>query len=225
RITDYAEELLQQVQNGLPGWPERVRLMQENWIGKSEGVRFAFTHDIHDRSGALVQDGRMHVFTTRADTILGVTFCPVRPEHPSPTHAAQSNPALAAFIEACKQGGTTEAELATREKEGMPTGLSVTHPLTGMPVDVWVGNYVLMTYGDGAVMGVPGHDERDFAFARKYGLPIVDVIGIEGKTYSTEQWQDWYGDKQQGRTINSGKYDGLSTRQAVDAVAADLAAI
>jgi leucyl-tRNA synthetase len=225
RITDYAEELLEQVKNGLPGWPERVRLMQENWIGKSEGVRFAFTHDIKGADGNLIQDGRMYVFTTRADTIMGVTFCAVAPEHPLAAHAAQGNPALAAFIEACKQGGTTEAEMATREKEGMPTGLTVTHPLTGKPVDVWVGNYVLMSYGDGAVMGVPAHDERDFAFARKYGLPITDVIGVEGKTYSTEQWQDWYGDKQQGRTINSGKYDGLEIRQAVDAIAADLAAL
>src|SRR3546814_408311 len=122
RITDYAEELLGKVQDGLPGWPERVRLMQENWIGKSEGVRFAFTHDIKNSSGNLIQDGRMYVFTTRADTIMGVTFCAVAPEHPLATHAAQSNPELAAFIESCKQGGTTEAEMAAREKEGLPTG-------------------------------------------------------------------------------------------------------
>lgn len=225
RITDYAQELLEQVHDGLPGWPERVRVMQENWIGKSEGVRFAFTHDIRDTTGALIQDGRMHVFTTRADTIMGVTFCAVAPEHPLATHAAANNPALAAFIEACKQGGTTEAELATREKEGMPTGLSVTHPLTGAAVQVWVGNYVLMSYGDGAVMGVPGHDERDFAFALKYGLPIRQVIDVEGQAYDATAWQEWYADKQRGRTVNSGKYDGLSTAQAVDAVAADLAAM
>ena len=223
RITDYAEELLDQVQNGLEGWPERVRTMQEHWIGKSAGVRFAFTHDISDQNGELIQGGRMYVFTTRADTIMGVTFCAVAPEHPLATLAARSNPELAAFIERCKQGGTTEAELATREKEGMATGLRVTHPLTGKPVEVWVGNYVLMSYGDGAVMGVPGHDERDFEFALKYGLPIVQVIGVDGKEYSDTQWQEWYGDKQVGRTINSGKYDGLSTAEAVDAVAADLA--
>ena len=223
RITDYAEELLEQVQNGLEGWPERVRLMQENWIGKSQGVRFAFPHDIRGADGHLIQDGRMYVFTTRADTIMGVTFCAVAPEHPLATHAASGNPELAAFIEACKLGGTTEAEVATREKEGMPTGLNVAHPLTGEPVEIWVGNYVLMSYGDGAVMGVPGHDERDFAFARKYGLPIRQVIGSEGKPYSTEAWEDWYADKQSGRTVNSGKYDGLSTAGAVDAVAADLA--
>lgn len=224
RITDYADELLGTLEDGLPGWPERVRLMQENWIGKSEGVRFAFRHDIRDADGALIQDGLMHVFTTRADTIMGVTFCAVAPEHPLAAHAARGNTELAAFIEACRQGGTTEAELATREKEGLPTGLSVIHPLTGEPVPVWVGNYVLMSYGDGAVMGVPAHDERDFAFALKYGLPIRQVIAAEGKAYSTEAWQDWYGDKQIGRTIQSGKYDGLSTAEAIQAVAADLKA-
>lgn len=224
RITDYAEELLDQVQNGLSGWPERVRLMQENWIGKSQGVRFAFTHSITNDRGDLIQDGRMYVFTTRADTIMGVTFCAVAPEHPLATHAAQSDPDLAAFIEACKLGGTTEAELATREKEGRPTGLSVTHPLTGEQVPVWVGNYVLMSYGDGAVMGVPAHDERDFAFALKYQLPIKQVIAVEGKTYSNTQWQEWYADKQQGVTTNSGKYDGLNHEAAVEAVANDLQA-
>jgi leucyl-tRNA synthetase len=222
RITDYAQELLDPVETGLPGWPERVRLMQENWIGKSEGVRFAFTHAIKDPAGELIQDGRLYVFTTRADTIMGVTFCAVAPEHPLARHAALGNPALAAFIEACKLGGTTEAEMATREKEGMPTGLSVTHPITGAQVEVWVGNYVLMTYGDGAVMGVPGHDERDFSFARKYRLAIQDVIAVQGKTYSTEAWQEWYGDKQRGLTIHSGQYDGLTTAQAIEAVAADL---
>ncbi|ANN78738.1 leucine--tRNA ligase [Bordetella flabilis] len=222
RITDYAEELLEQVRTGLPGWPERVRLMQENWIGKSEGVRFAFPHAIRDESGQLVQDGRLYVFTTRADTIMGVTFCAVAPEHPLAALAARDNPALAEFIERCKLGGTTEAELATREKEGMPTGLAVTHPLTGLPVDVWVGNYVLMSYGDGAVMGVPAHDERDFAFARKYGLEIRQVVDVAGKDYSTDAWQEWYADKQSGRLVHSGKYDGLSSKQAIDAIAADL---
>ena len=181
KITRYADELLSAVTNPadpnyLSGWPDRVRLMQENWIGKSEGVRFAFPHDIRDAAGALIGDGRMWVFTTRADTILGVTFCAVAPEHPLALHAAGSNPAVAAFIADCQAGGTTEAELATQEKKGMATGLQVQHPLTGEAVDVWVGNYVLMSYGDGAVMGVPAHDERDFAFARKYGLAIRQVV-------------------------------------------------
>jgi leucyl-tRNA synthetase len=224
KITDYAEELLDSVQHKLPGWPERVKLMQENWIGKSEGVRFAFLHDIQDASGALIGDGKMYVFTTRADTIMGVTFCAVAPEHLLAVHAAATNPELAAFIAECKAGGTTEAELATQEKKGQRTGLFVTHPLTGEQVEVWVGNYVLMSYGDGAVMGVPAHDERDFEFAKKYNLPIKPVTDVKGQAYSLEAWADWYGDKQQGVAIHSGKYDGLAFRAAVDAVAADLAA-
>jgi len=227
-ITKYADELLAGVNDPahpdyLAGWPERVRLMQEHWIGKSEGVRFAFTHDIRGTDGQLIQDGRMHVFTTRADTIMGVTFCAVAPEHPLATFAASSDPELAAFIEECKRGGTTEAELALREKEGRPTGLTVTHPLTGQPVPLWVGDYVLMTYGDGAVMGVPAHDERDFAFARKYGIDILQVVHVDGEKFSYEQWQDWYADKQRGVTINSGNYSGLPYPAAVDAIADALA--
>ena len=218
KITDYAEELLEHVQTGLPGWPERVKLMQENWIGKSEGVRFAFPHDIRDGSGNLIGDGRMYVFTTRADTIMGVTFCAVAPEHPLATHAARTNPKLAAFIEECARGGTTEAEMAVREKEGMPSGLFVTHPLSGHKIEVWVGNYVLMSYGDGAVMGVPAHDERDFAFAKKYGIDIIEVVLIDGLTYDYDKWQDWYADKQRGVTINSDSFSGLAFDDAVKAV-------
>ncbi|SNS39797.1 leucyl-tRNA synthetase [Noviherbaspirillum humi] len=224
RITDYAEELLDHVDNKLPGWPERVRIMQSNWIGKSTGVRFAFPHEIRNHAGEPINDGKLWVFTTRADTIMGVTFCAVAPEHALAAHAAQSNPQLAAFIAECKQGSVIEADMATMEKKGMPTGLFVTHPLTGAQVEVWVGNYVLITYGDGAVMGVPAHDERDFAFAKKYGLPIRQVIDVEGKAYSTDAWQEWYADKENGRCIASGKYDGLSYQAAVDAIAADLAA-
>jgi leucyl-tRNA synthetase len=219
KITDYAEELLDHVHSKLPGWPERVKLMQENWIGKSEGVRFAFTHDIRGDDGQPIGGGRMYVFTTRADTIMGVTFCAVAPEHPLATHAAKSNPKLAAFIDECKKGGTTEAELALKDKEGMPTGLQVVHPLTHLPVDVWVGNYVLMGYGDGAVMGVPGHDERDFAFALKYGLPIVQVVHVDGEHYDYKTWHDWYADKENGVTINSDIFSGFKYREAVNAVA------
>jgi leucyl-tRNA synthetase len=129
----------------------------------------------------------MYVFTTRADTIMGVTFCAVAPEHPLAVHAAASNPKLTAFIEECKTGGTTEAELATQEKKGLPTGLFVTHPLTGEKVEVWVGNYVLMSYGDGAVMGVPAHDERDFAFALKYGLAIRQVVDVPSSDTAAAQ--------------------------------------
>ncbi|MGB4347614.1 MAG: leucine--tRNA ligase [Burkholderiaceae bacterium] len=219
RITDYAEELLDHVDNKLPGWPERVRTMQANWIGKSTGVRFAFPHTI---TGA---DGKLWVFTTRPDTIMGVTFCAVAPEHALATLAAENNPALAEFIRECKLGSVIEADMATMEKKGMPTGLFVTHPLTGKQIEVWVGNYVLITYGDGAVMGVPAHDERDFAFAKKYQLAINPVIAVGDKAYSTEAWQEWYADKENGICTDSGKYDGLGYAAAVDAVAADLQAL
>jgi len=244
KITDYAQELLDHVQVGNPkatlnGWPDKVRLMQENWIGKSEGVRFAFTHNIKDANGQLIDDGRMHVFTTRADTIMGVTFCAVAPEHALALHAASSNPKLAAFLEDCKEGGTTEAELATQEKKGMPTGLFVTHPLTGAQVQVWVGNYVLMSYGDGAVMGVPAHDERDFAFALKYGLEIKQVVAQAAKSvtagapgaspaaaasvFDNTQWHEWYATKT-GVCVNSGALDGLRFKDAVHQVAELLSA-
>ena len=150
----------------MPGWPERVKVMQANWIGKSEGVRFAFPHEIRDSDGAPIGDGRLYVFTTRADTIMGVTFCAVAAEHPLADARRAVEPELAAFVDECKRGSVIEADVATMEKRGLPTGLFVTHPLTGEQVEVWVGNYVLMSYGDGAVMGVPGHDERDFAFAK-----------------------------------------------------------
>jgi leucyl-tRNA synthetase len=239
-ITNYAQELLDHVQIGndkatLNGWPDKVRLMQENWIGKSEGVRFAFTHDIADADGALIGDGKMYVFTTRADTIMGVTFCAVAAEHPLALHAALSNPSLAAFLEECKSGGTTEAELATQEKKGMPTGLFVTHPITGAKTEVWVGNYVLMSYGDGAVMGVPAHDERDFAFALKYDLPIQQVVGLGGapadaaslagtsSSFDATAWHEWYATKA-GVCVNSGELDGLNQKAAVNKVAELLAA-
>jgi leucyl-tRNA synthetase len=218
RITQYADELLTGLDN-LPGWPERVKTMQANWIGKSVGVRFAFPYTLDGK------DEQLWVFTTRADTLMGVTFCAVAAEHPLATRAAQDNPALAAFIAECKQGSVAEADMATMEKKGMDTGLKVTHPLTGESVPVWVGNYVLMSYGEGAVMAVPAHDERDFGFAQKYGLPIKQVIGVESETFSLDAWAEWYGDKARGRCVNSGKYDGLDYAAAVDAIAADLAAL
>ena len=221
-ITAYAEELL----SGLDdlGWPERVKIMQQNWIGKSQGVRFAFKHEIADAQGNFIQDGQLYVFTTRADTIMGVTFCAVAAEHPIATQAAINNPALATFIEKCKTGSVIEADLATQEKEGMFTGSYVTHPLTHEPIPVWVGNYVLMSYGDGAVMGVPAHDERDFAFALKYELPIKQVIALRGPSemFNSMQWQDWYAQKNDVECLNSGKYDGMSHEEAVNVVAQDL---
>src|SRR5712675_1718050 len=213
RITAYAEELLASLDE-LPGWPERVKTMQANWIGKSRGVNIGFPYELGGEKKLL------RVFTTRADTLMGATFCAVAAEHPLAAHAAKSDPKLAAFVEECKRGPVMEADLAQLDKKGMPTGLFVTHPISGEKIEVWVGNYVLMAYGEGAVMGVPGHDERDFAFAKKYGLPIRPVIDVEGKPYSTDAWQPWYADY--GRCVNSGKYDGLDYRAAVETIAADL---
>jgi len=217
KITDYAEELLAELDR-MEEWPEQVRTMQRNWIGKSHGVRFAFPYELDGKAE------RLWVYTTRVDTIMGITFCAVSAEHPLARHAAKDTPELAAFIEECQTGSVAEADLATMEKKGMPTGISVTHPLTGEQIPVWVGNYVLSGYGEGAVMAVPAHDERDFHFAKTYGLPIIQVIQVEGETFSTDEWQAWYADKSRGVCINSGKYDGLNHQDAVDAIAADLSA-
>jgi leucyl-tRNA synthetase len=217
KITAYAEDLLQTLSE-MHDWPERVRAMQANWIGKSVGVRLGFPYHIE----GLAADGNgvMWAFTTRADTLMGATFCAVAAEHPLAAHAARAHPQLAAFIEECKRGPAVESELATQEKKGMPTGLAVRHPISGEAIPVWVGNYVLMGYGDGAVMGVPAHDERDFEFAKKYHLPIKPVIDVGGREYSTSHWAPWYAEH--GRCINSGIYDGLEYQAAVDAIAADL---
>ena len=217
-ITRYAEELLDATLHKLPGWSDRVRLIQENWIGKSYGVNFGFPYEIDGERKLL------RVYTTRADTIMGVTFVAVAAEHPLALRLAQDDPKLLPFIDKCKRGSVMEADLATMDKEGLPTGFFVTHPLTGEKVEIWIGNYVLMGYGEGAVMGVPGHDERDFAFAKKYGLPIKQVIAVDGESFSTDAWQDWYADKQRGRCVNSGKYDRLAYDPATDAIAADLKA-
>ena len=223
RITDYAAELLDCAQSGLPGWPERVKVMQENWIGRSEGVRFAFPHAIRGSDGEPIGDGRLYVFTTRADTIMGVTFCAVAPEHPLALHAAAQRADVAAFLESCKAGGTTEAEVATQTKRGVDTGLVVEHPLSHEPIPLWVGNYVLMNYGDGAVMGVPAHDERDFAFAKTYGIDLLQVVHVDGEHFSYDHWEDWYAQTEGAVTVNSDNYSGLDHAAAVNAVAAALA--
>ena len=215
-ITRYAEQLLADLKT--VDWPPQVVAMQENWIGKSVGVNFGFPYTL---DGA---EQLLRVFTTRADTIMGVTFVAIAAEHPLASRLARGNPEIAAFIDECKRGGVAEADLATMDKKGMPTGFAVRHPLTGEAVPLWIGNYVLMGYGEGAVMGVPGHDERDFAFARKYGLPIRQAIDVRGQPYSTEAWQDWYADKADAHCVHSGKYDGLGYEAAVDAIAADLKA-
>jgi leucyl-tRNA synthetase len=219
-ITRYADELLKALDE-LPGWPERVRVMQANWIGRSEGCDIAFPYAV-DAARAAGRDGTLKVFTTRADTLFGATFMAVAAEHPLALAAAQGNPALAAFIEECRRGSVTEAELATQEKKGMPTGLHVLHPFTGRPLPVWVANYVLMAYGEGAVMGVPGHDERDFEFAHKHRLPVITVVRSQSGAYEEvrEPWIPAY--SEYGVTVNSGEFSGLAYQAAVDAIAAAL---
>jgi leucyl-tRNA synthetase len=216
KITDYAQQLLDGLDT-LPGWPDAVKTMQRNWIGRSEGLEIRF--DAQDADGSAVEP--VTVFTTRPDTLMGVTFLSVAAEHPLALHAAQSNPKLAAFIAELRQGGVSEAELETQEKRGMDTGLRAIHPVSGEAVPVYVANFVLMNYGTGAVMAVPGHDERDFEFATKYQLPIRQVIAIDGGEYDPSQWQDWYGDKTRAdmRVVNSGVLDGKNYKQAFDTIA------
>jgi leucyl-tRNA synthetase len=211
KITHYAEDLLQALDK-LPGWPEQVKLMQKNWIGKSEGVRIGFPYG---------NNQVMWVFTTRADTLMGATFMAVAAEHPIAVAAAQKDPNVKAFVEECKRGAVMEADLAQIEKKGVATGISVANPLNGEKLPVWVGNYVLMGYGEGAVMGVPAHDERDYAFAAKYGLPIKPVIRHPLGDTVPAPWKPEYAEY--GVLINSGPYNGKTYQEAVDAIAADLA--
>ena len=213
KITAYADELLEAL-NALPGWPERVRTMQANWIGKSFGVEVRFPADAES---GMPQE--LKVFTTRADTLFGVTYVAVAAEHPVAQHAAKSNPALAAFIEECRQGAMMEAELATQEKKGRDTGLYVIHPLTGARLPVWIANYVLMGYGEGAVMAVPAHDERDFEFASQYSLPIRAVIKPVDSGLPVPLAQAYV---EHGITFDSGEFSGLAFQPAMDAIAAAL---
>jgi len=215
KITAYADELLDALDD-LPGWPDEVRAMQRNWIGRSEGLDIRF-----EVPGA----EPVTVFTTRPDTLMGATYLAVAAEHPLARTAAEDDPALAAFIEECRHGGTSEAELETQEKRGMPTPFTATHPLTGETMPVWVANFVLMAYGTGAVMSVPAHDRRDFDFARKYDLPIRDVLARDGETFDASGWQAWYDGKDGAiRVVNSGHgLDGLAPREAFEHVAAMLA--
>ncbi len=220
-ITAYADELLNDLDKLEGHWPQQVITMQRNWIGRSEGMEIHFPYTLNG------EEKTLDVFTTRPDTLMGVTYVSVAAEHPLAKHAAATNPALQSFIEACKKGSVAEADLAKAEKMGMDTGLTVTHPLTGEQVPVWVANYVLMSYGSGAVMAVPAHDERDFEFANKYQLPIKQVIELDenhkqGQQFDATTWQDWYGDKQNGVAINSGELDGLNFKQAFDKILTQL---
>ena len=224
RITDYAEELLRDLDT-LDGWPERVKTMQRNWIGKSRGMNVRFALRADSRAGLSADQHNVQVFTTRPDTLFGATYLAVAAEHPLATAAAADNPALAAFIAECKAGSVAEADVATMEKKGMPTGRYVINPINGEALEVWVANYVLWGYGDGAVMAVPAHDERDFAFAHKYGLPIRQVVARNGETYDSAAWQEWYGAKENTRLIHSGDCDGLDYPAAFDAIGKKLQAL
>ena len=224
RITDYAEELLRDLDT-LDGWPERVKTMQRNWIGKSRGMNVRFALRADSRDGLSADQHSVQVFTTRPDTLFGATYLAVAAEHPLATAAAADNPALAAFINECKAGSVAEADVATMEKKGMPTGRYVINPLNGEALEVWVANYVLWGYGDGAVMAVPGHDERDFEFAHKYSLPIKQVVAKDGEHYDPAAWQEWYAAKENTRLINSGDCDGLDYPAAFDAIGKKLQAL
>jgi leucyl-tRNA synthetase len=246
KITAYAEELLNDLDK-LEGWPEQVKTMQRNWIGKSFGCEVEFP--------IVGQDGNLKVYTTRPDTLMGATYVAVAAEHALATQAAQNNPALADFIAECKRGSVAEADVATAEKKGMAAGLFVTHPLNGEQLPVWVANYVLASYGEGAVMAVPAHDERDFEFAKKYSLPIKQVVLVKmnqgtykeieanikkivadasaieihdaiidnGLEYHFDEWRPWY-DSKNGYCTNSGEFDGLNFEQASSAIASALSA-
>ena len=211
KITDYAEELLEFLDR-LPGWPDKIKLMQRNWIGRSEGVQITFARNDGDA---------VDVYTTRPDTLMGVTYVAVAAQHPIAVEAAAADPAIAKFVEKCRQVKAAEADMARLDKEGMATGVSVIHPLTGKPVPVWIANFVLMEYGSGAVMSVPGHDQRDWEFARQYDLPIIQVIAPSPDSESVcDLTAEAFVEK--GQLINSGAYDGLDFEAAFDAIADDL---
>jgi leucyl-tRNA synthetase len=219
-ITRYADELLEAL-DALSGWPERVRVMQANWIGRSEGCEIAFPY-ADDTVAAAGVAGAVKVFTTRADTLFGATFVAIAAEHPLALAAARGDATLAAFIEECRRGSVIEADVATQVKKGMPTGLHVLHPLTGEALPLWVANYVLMAYGEGAVMGVPGHDERDFEFALSHRLPVRTVVRSTRGAYEEVHapWIAAY--SEYGVTVNSREFSGLTSQQAIDAIAAAL---
>ncbi|MCG7963895.1 MAG: leucine--tRNA ligase, partial [Candidatus Thiodiazotropha taylori] len=207
KITDYADELLDEI-DGLEAWPEQVRTMQRNWIGRSYGVQMDFAIEGAEQS--------LTIYTTRPDTLMGVTYVAVAAEHPLALEASADNPELAGFIEECRQGGTSEAELETIEKRGMPLGINAIHPVSGEPVPVYAANFVLMTYGTGAVMAVPGHDERDHAFAKKYGIPIKQVIQPEDGSALDIQAEAFI---EKGLLIDSGPFTGQTSAEAFDAIA------
>lgn len=226
RITDYAEDLLKDLDE--LDWPEQVKTMQRNWIGKSTGmtIRFPFdeqTQAIVNKSNPTPYISCIQVYTTRPDTLSGVGAVVISAEHPLATLAAQNNPDVQAFINECKAGSVAEADIATMEKKGISTGFTVVNPINAsVSLPVWIGNYVLSSYGDGAVMLVPAHDERDFAFANKYGLPIKQVIDVNGQVFDETCWQDWYADKENGILMNSNEFNGLRVTDAFEQIGTKL---
>jgi len=221
-ITAYADELLGDLAK-LDDWPERVRTMQANWIGRSEGAEVSFPF-AEDARAVMATEGALKVFTTRVDTLFGVTFMAIAAEHPLALAAGAQDAALQAFIDECRRGSTMEADVATMEKKGRPTGLHVLHPFTGKPVQVWVANYVLMGYGEGAVMGVPAHDERDFEFALQNGIDIATVVRPADGSYERVEapWRESYGER--GITVNSAEFSGLDFAAACTAITTALEA-
>ena len=222
KITDYAEALLDDLE-GLD-WPEQVKTMQRNWIGKSRGMTVRFQVAQDSRQGLPESHADyIQVYTTRPDTLMGATYLAVAAEHPLAAAVAQSHPELQAFIAECKAGSVAEADMATMEKKGLPTGRFVINPLNGERLEVWVANYVLWGYGDGAVMAVPAHDERDFEFANKFGLPVKQVIELDDpQPYDAKNWHEWYGAKEGTHLINSGEFNGLDFQAAFDTIGAKL---
>jgi len=210
KITQYAEELLEETEK-LDGWPDAVRTMQRNWIGRSEGVEFDFAL----ADGTIAGQSAIRVYTTRPDTVAGVTYMAVAAEHPLATHAGASNADVQTFIDECKKSGTSEAAMEKLEKKGVPLGIDAVNPVSGERVPVYVANFVLMTYGTGAVMSVPGHDQRDFEFAQKFGLPIKQVVqSTQGDVDISESA---FTDKENTVSINSGKFDGLDFASCIAA--------
>lgn len=207
RITNYAQELLDSLDT-LDDWPEQVKTMQQNWIGRSEGVQLSFELEAND--------ALLSVYTTRPDTLMGVTYLAVAAEHPIALQAAKDNAIITAFLDECKTMETSEAAMETMEKKGVASGFKATHPLTGEVLPVWIANFVLMHYGTGAVMSVPGHDQRDYEFAKKYGLAIKQVISSQTDEEIDLAKQAFTG---KGLLINSGMFDGLDFQQAFDAIA------
>ena len=221
KITEYADELISSLDE-LTEWPEQVKTMQKNWIGKSRGADIRFSLDRE-----IAGFDTLPVYTTRPDTLMGVSYLSLAAEHPIALALASENTPIAEFIAECKAQSVAEADMAVMDKKGIATGLTATHPISGESIPVWIANYVLMDYGSGAVMAVPAHDERDFAFANRYELPIIQVIEsrLDDSEFDSSQWQEWYSRKSDTQTINSAEFSGLDFNGAFNAITAKLSSL